>query len=258
MYDVPRALAGDLALPGGATSCPGHGGGGKGSAFDAIVEGEGVDALGVGSFNAHRDRLAGSGDDGGVGEVSGGGAGVGNEGRVGCSGRAEELRSFKVESVWDAIEVEAGVEEVVAAEPTGTEGDLVFTSIDGGATAIEGCLDMVMHVLGGAGGVEVEDITAAIWIRNDRDVLVGAEGSPSVEVSGFEVAVADHGNSGGVGVFSNGKVIDEDFSFFEHSKDEFTPLRVWSNGAGSGGGAEGVGLPGGAGEFVAVGPGGGE
>ena len=115
-----------------------------------------------------------------------------------------------------------------------------------------------MHVVSRASSIDVENISTAIWIWDNTRISMASERAPGIEVSTFKGSITDHGNGGAIWIFRNGDVIDEELSFFEHAEDEFTPLGIWTNGAGGRSGTEGVILPEGAVEFITVCPSGGE
>ena len=192
-----------------------HGGAGESGAIEAGEELHRSQAVGVG--DAHRDLRGGAdGGHGGLhrgavesGSEVGAAAGIDRAGRAAGGGQGQERLARQ------AVEIEAGVQAVAAAQPLGAEAQGISAAGirgDIGTARLEGGDALVIHVLGGAGSDDFEHgVTGGEGVVDHSALAVGADGAPGGGGAGGEAAVLDQLAVRGVD-FLEADVVDQDFA----------------------------------------------
>ena len=113
----------------------------------------------IGIFNDGRDhhRLAADGNYRLMPEAAKGRARVGRKGTVPRPWRSGGFRPLDQGGSRAPVEIEPGVNLVRARQPPGAKADLVDPSVGDARAACERRLHVVVHMLGGPGGEEMQD-----------------------------------------------------------------------------------------------------
>ena len=145
---------------------------------------------------------------------------------IDSAGCAQHLGAGKQRGLRHPVEIKPGVELVGSAQPTGLERYLIGQAVGHRAGIRKRPFDVVVHVFGGAGGMQIENMVRSIrGIDDDLGITVVAEETPGGG-AGFEVAACEHRHRGAAGAFYHGDVIQQDFAFIEQAENEFLPLAV--------------------------------
>ena len=181
------------------------------------------DPLRIRRLHGDGHRLVGGGHDGLVPEVGEGGAEVRLCGGISGPGCAIERRHRQPGGPRNAVEVEARVQLVVSRQPPGPEGNLVFPSIHDRPVSHEGGLQVIVHVLGRAGGDEIQDMVARLVRIGDHVAeAVGSEEPPGGGAA-FEIAVRQQRHRCARGGLDDLQVVDQAFPGVEQAEHEFVP-----------------------------------
>ena len=140
------------------------------------------------------------------------------------TGRAGQIRHRQSRGFGDTIEIEPCIQEIVPSQPSGAERDFVNLAIRHRVATSVSRFDMVMHVLLGTGGDDVEHMIGhVVGINLDAAPVVIAQDAPAGQAI-FEIAIGNELHGAVRRRLDDADVVHEAFALAKQAENEVVPL----------------------------------